>query len=345
MSRRGWVLFLAMGLIWGVPYLLIKVAVDVLTPASLVLVRTAVAALILLPLALARGDLRPVLPRWRPLLAFAVAELAVPWFLLSNAERRLSSSLSGLLIAAVPLVGALLGWATGGERLGFRRILGLAIGIGGVAALVGLDLGGGDVPALLQMAVVAIGYAIGPFILARYLTDVPGLGVISAALTLTAIAYLPVGIAQMPSHWPSAKVIASVLTLSVLCTAIAFMVFFQLIDEVGPVRSTVITYVNPAVAVALGVVLLGEPLTIGIGVGFALVLVGSVLATRRSQPATTPATAEPLVAVAAQNQPLRPARSALRCSPRAVPASARPGESRSARPAHPWRTCPGSASG
>src|SRR6185369_15740152 len=203
MSRRGWVLFLAMGVIWGVPYLLIKVAVDVLTPASLVLLRTAVAAVILLPLALARGQLRPLLPKWRPLVAFTVAELAVPWLLLSNAERRLSSSLSGLLIAAVPLVGALLGWLTGGERLGVRRILGLAIGIGGVAALVGLDLGGGDVPALLQMAVVAIGYAVGPFILARYLTDVPGLGVIAAALSLTAIVYLPVGVAQLPSQWPS----------------------------------------------------------------------------------------------------------------------------------------------
>jgi len=299
MSRRGWVLFLAMGVIWGVPYLLIKVAVDVLTPASLVLLRTAVAAAILLPLALARGQLRPLLPKWRPLVAFTVAELAVPWFLLSNAERRLSSSLSGLLIAAVPLVGALLGWLTGGERLGVRRILGLAIGIGGVAALVGLDLGGGDVPALLQMAVVAIGYAVGPFILARYLTDVPGLGVIAAALSLTAIVYLPVGVAQLPSQWPSAKVIASVLTLSVLCTAIAFLVFFALIDEVGPVRATVITYVNPAVAVALGVILLGEPFTVGIAVGFALVLLGSVLATRRSQPVMEPAPAEAAASVSA----------------------------------------------
>jgi len=299
MSRRGWVLFLAMGVIWGVPYLLIKVAVDVLTPASLVLLRTAVAAVILLPLALARGQLRPLLPKWRPLVAFTVAELAVPWFLLSNAERRLSSSLSGLLIAAVPLVGALLGWLTGGERLGVRRILGLAIGIGGVAALVGLDLGGGDVPALLQMAVVAIGYAVGPFILARYLTDVSGLGVIAAALSLTAIAYLPVGVAQLPAQWPSAKVIASVLTLSVLCTAIAFLVFFALIDEVGPVRATVITYVNPAVAVALGVILLGEPFTVGIAVGFALVLLGSVLATRRSQPVTEPAPAEAAASVSA----------------------------------------------
>src|SRR6185369_9343359 len=191
--------FLAMAVIWGVPYLLIKVAVNGLTPASLVLVRTSAAALILFPLTLARGDLRPVMRRWRPILAFTLTELAVPWFLLSNAERQLSSSLSGLLIAAVPLIGALLGWLTGGERLGVRRILGLAIGIGGVAALVGLDLGGGDVPALLQMAVVAIGYAVGPFILARYLTDVPGLGVIAAALSLTAIVYLPVGVAQLPS--------------------------------------------------------------------------------------------------------------------------------------------------
>lgn len=293
MSRRGWVLFVAMGVIWGVPYLLIKVAVGTLTPASLVFVRTAVAALILLPIALARGQIRPVLPRWRPLLAFTATELAVPWLLLSNAERHLTSSLSGLLIATVPLVGALLGWRSGGERLGSRRLLGLGVGLLGVAALVGLDVGGGDVSALLQIAVVAIGYAVGPFILARYLRDVPGLGVIAAALTVTALGYLPVGIAQLPAHWPPAKVVGAVLVLAVLCTAVAFLVFFALIDEVGPVRSTVITYVNPAVAVALGVALLGEPLTIGIGVGFALVLAGSVLATRKPAAAALEPPIEP----------------------------------------------------
>lgn len=293
MSRRGWALFLAMGLIWGIPYLLIKVSVEVLTPATLVLLRTALAAVILLPIALARGNLRPALARWRPLVLFTIAELAVPWLLLSNAERRLTSSLSGLLLAAVPLVGALLGWATGGERLGSRRLIGLGIGIVGVGALVGLDVSGGDLLAVLQMAIVAIGYAVGPFILARYLRDVPGLGVIAAALTLTAIGYAPVGILQMPSVWPPAKVIWSVLVLAVVCTAIAFLVFFALIEEVGPVRATVITYVNPAVAVALGVVLLGEPLTIGIGIGFALILAGSVLATQRSA-----APAEPAVIVA-----------------------------------------------
>src|SRR5215467_2347041 len=208
MSRRGWVLFVAMGLIWGVPYLMIKIAVDELTPATLVLLRTAVAVVILVPLALARGELRPALARWRPLLLFTAVEMAIPWFLLSNAERRLSSSLSGLLLAAVPLVGALIGWATGGERLGPRRIAGLGIGILGVAALVGLDLTVDDVPALVQVALVAVGYAVGPFVLARYLTGVPGLGVIAAALLFTAVGYAPVGIAQLPSHWPSAKVVA-----------------------------------------------------------------------------------------------------------------------------------------
>lgn len=290
MSRRGWVLFVAMGLIWGVPYLLIKIAVDALTPASLVFLRAAVAALILLPLALARGQMRGLLAYWRPLLLFTLAELAAPWLLLSSAERRLTSSLSGLLLAAVPLVGALLGWVTGGEKLGLRRLAGLGIGLSGVAALVGLDLGSGDVPALLQMAVVAIGYAVGPFVLTRYLAGAPGLGVIAGSLTLTALGYLPVGVAQLPAHWPSPNVIGAVLVLAALCTAVAFLVFFALIEEVGPVRATVITYINPAVAVALGVVLLGEPLTIGIGVGFALVLSGSVLATWRSAtPARLPA--------------------------------------------------------
>jgi drug/metabolite transporter (DMT)-like permease len=282
MSRRGWLLFLAMGVIWGVPYLLIKVSVGALTPASLVLLRTGLAAVLLLPIAAARGQLRPLLSRWRALLAYTVAELAVPWLFLASAEQRLSSSLTGLLIAAVPLVGALLGWLTGGERLGSRRLFGLLVGLIGVGALVGLDLGQGDAVALVEVAVVIVGYALGPFILSRHLSDLPGLGVVAGSLTLTALGYLPVGLAQLPAHWPAGKVVASVLVLAALCTAVAFLFFFALIDEVGPVRATVITYLNPAVAITLGVVFLSEPLTVGIGVGFALVLAGSVLATRRS---------------------------------------------------------------
>jgi drug/metabolite transporter (DMT)-like permease len=286
MTRRGWLLFATMGLIWGIPYLMIKVAVGGLHPATLVFLRTALAALLLVPIAASRGQLRPLLPYWRPLLAFAAIEVAIPWLLLNTAETRLSSSLSGLLIAGVPLVGAVLAWATGGERLGPVRILGLLVGLAGVAALVGLDLHVGDAWALLEIAGVAIGYAVGPWILARYLAGLPGLGVIAVGLGVTALGYLPFALTHLPAHVPDRKVVGSVLVLAVVCTALAFVLFFALIAEVGPVRATVITYINPAVAVTLGVLLLHEPFTLGIAVGFALVLTGSVLATRRSRERT-----------------------------------------------------------
>jgi drug/metabolite transporter (DMT)-like permease len=286
-SKRGWLLFAALGLIWGVPYLFIKVAVGELTPATLVLLRTGLAAVLLLPIAAARGELRPLLPRWKPLLAFTAAEIAVPWLLLSHAERRLSSSLTGLLLAATPLVGAVLGRLTGTDRLDRRRLLGLGIGLAGVAALAGLDLGAGDGWALAEIIVVATGYALAPFILDRRLNDAPAVGVIAAALGITAVAYLPAGLAQLPAHRPSAAVLGSVLVLAVLCTAVAFLFFFALIEEAGPARATVITYLNPAVAVALGVVFLDEPLTWGIAAGFVLILGGSVLATRRSRTTAT----------------------------------------------------------
>jgi drug/metabolite transporter (DMT)-like permease len=238
--------------------------------------------------------LRPLLKHWRPLVLFTAAEMAIPWLLLFNAEKRLSSSLTGLLLAAVPLVGALLGWLTKTDRLDWRRGLGLLVGLAGVGALIGLDLGRGDLFALVQVLVVAVGYAVGPFILARSLADLPGLGVVAAALLLTAAAYAVPAAFQLPRQWPPAEAIVAVLVLAVICTATAFLLFFKLIDEVGPVRATVITYLNPAVAVALGVVFLHEPFTIGIVVGFGLVLLGSALATRRSRSTGTgPTVPEP----------------------------------------------------
>lgn len=285
MSRRAWVLFLVMGLIWGVPYLFIKVAVDELSPASLVLGRTALAGLLLLPLAIARGQLRPLLPAWRPIVAFAVIEICVPWLLLGVAEQRLSSSLTGLLIAAVPLVGFLLAWAGGArltgidEVLDLRRVVGLVLGLVGVGALVGFEVGSGDLGSVLALAVVAVCYAVGPMILSRWLSHLPGLGVITVSLLLTSLVYLPFGLAQAPERWPSAQVIWSVIGLAVICTALAFVVFFELIAEVGPTRSTVITYLNPAVALLLGVAVLDESFSLATPVGFALILVGSVLAT------------------------------------------------------------------
>lgn len=275
-----------MGLIWGIPYLLIKIAVSELTPASLVFLRTAIGAALLLPIAAARNDLRPLLPHWRWIVAYTFVEVAAPWFLLSDAERRISSSLSGLLIALVPSIGAILAWATGSDdRLDLRRIAGLGLGFLGVAALVGLDVGAGDIGAVAEVALVALGYALGALIIARKLSGLPLFGVVAASLTLTLVAYAPIGIAQLPSVLPSPQVILAVTVLGVVCTALAFMLFFPLVAEVGAARATVITYVNPAVALALGVAFLHEPLTVGIVIGFVLIVLGSVLATRRTAPA------------------------------------------------------------
>jgi drug/metabolite transporter (DMT)-like permease len=273
-----------MCVIWGIPYLLIKVAVDDLAPATLVFVRTGIGGLILLPIAVARGQLRGLSTVRGPLLVYTLVEICGPFLLLAYAETRLSSSLTGLLIAAVPIVGAVLARMTGRrERLGGRRLSGLLLGVAGVAALVGLDVATDDLGAVAALAGVALGYAVGPMILDRHLSRLPGLGVVASSLLIAAVLYAPAGIAQAPTHWPRAQVMLAVLALAVICTAIAFVVFFQLIAEVGPARATVITYVNPAVAVLLGVVVLGERFTAVTAVGFVLVLAGSVLATSRSK--------------------------------------------------------------
>jgi drug/metabolite transporter (DMT)-like permease len=282
MTRRGALLFAAMCVIWGIPYLLIRVAVRELAPVTLVFFRTAIGALLLTPVAAYRGELRPLLRHWRPLLAYTAVEVAIPWVLLARAEEKLTSSLTGLLIAAVPLVGAVIVTVSGDrERLGGRRWLGLLIGIAGVAAIVGLNLGQIDVVALVEIGFVAVGYAVGPIILSRSMTDLPAYGVVAGSLLLTGIVYAPFAAASWPSSMPSAHVVESVLGLAIVCTALAFLVFFALIAEVGPVRATVITYINPAVAAVLGVTLLSEHLTRGMLLGFVLVLAGCVLATGR----------------------------------------------------------------
>lgn len=281
MTRRALVLFALMSIIWGVPYLFIRIAVAEITPATLVLGRTAIAAAILLPIALVRTDLRPVLARWRWVVAFAVVEIAVPWVALGSAEQHISSSLAGLLIAGVPLVGAAIALVTGGaDRFGRVGLLGLLIGLVGVVAIVGSDFAASDVTAFLQIGVVVVGYALGPAILARRLDGLPTLGVMAVSLTLCAIAFAPIAATQWPTTVPSTDALVSVVVLAVICTAAAFVVFGALIDAVGPVRATVITYVNPAVAAVLGVVVLRETFTVPMGVGFVLVILGSILATR-----------------------------------------------------------------
>jgi drug/metabolite transporter (DMT)-like permease len=285
--RRALLLFVALGVAWGIPYLLIKVAIEELSPAQLVLGRTAIGALILLPIALAQGAVRPLVARWRWVLLFALVEIAVPWVLLGKAETRLPSSTTGLLIAAVPLAGVGLAFVTGrAERLTPTAWGGLALGLLGVAALVGLDVQGSDLRAVAEVAVVVLGYAAGPAILARPLQGMPGIGIMASALSVSALAYVPIVLVGdgVPGALPSAKVVWSVLALAAICTAAAFMLLFALVHEVGPVRATTITYVNPAVAVVAGALLLDERVTVWTVVGFGLVVSGSYFVNRGGRP-------------------------------------------------------------
>lgn len=289
MSKRGWILFLALGLLWGMPYLLIRIAVAEIDPLVVAGSRTLLGALLLLPFALRENSLAAAFRKWKPLLAFTVIEISIPWVLLGHAETRLNSSTAGLLIAIVPLFAAIIVSKLGHERLEMRRIAGLVLGFAGVGLLVGLDIHLSDFYAVGATIVVALCYAIGPIIINRKLADVPTIGVITASLILATLIYLPFAPVLMPETVPSMKAVWSVVGLGVLCTAAAFIVFFALIAEVGPARATVITYINPAVAIILGAALLSEPLTIGMAIGFPLVLVGAVLGTARMRAVATAA--------------------------------------------------------
>jgi drug/metabolite transporter (DMT)-like permease len=293
-SRRGWVLFALVSVIWGIPYLLIKVADGEVSVPVLVLVRVVIAAALLLPVALRRREVAAVVSRWRWVLLFALVEIIMPWALLSDAEHHLSSSMSGLLVAAAPIVGVVTARLTGGaERLTVLRWLGLLAGVAGVALLGGPGALGGSAWPVAEVLLVAVGYSIGPLIVSRKLDDLPELGVIAVSLALTAVVYAPAAAMTWPSVMPSLAVIGALAGLGALATALGFVLFFKLIAEAGPARSLVITYVNPAVAVALGVWVLGEPLTPEILMAFPLILAGSVLATRSGGPARRQGAARP----------------------------------------------------
>ena len=284
-----------MSVIWGCPYLLIRIAVREVSPATLIFLRTAPAALVLFPIALHRQALTGLLSRWRWLLAFTAAELAIPWFFVGRAEIHLTSSVTGLLIASVPLVGAVIYRVLGFDHFDRRRILGLLVGFTGVAVLVGVDFSRAELGPVVEVLIPAVGYAIGPLIISRKLDDLPGIGVITVSLAIASVAYSPYALTHLPSS-VSPEVVASVIGLALVCTALAFVLFFELIIEVGPARSTVITYVNPAVAVVLGVLILGEPFTLGIALGFPLILLGSWLATGTAPEASSPLATEPAAA-------------------------------------------------
>jgi drug/metabolite transporter (DMT)-like permease len=279
-SARGWILFAAVSVIWGMPYLFIKIGVEELTPGFVAWSRVALAAVVLLPLALRTGALRGLPLRW--LVAFAAVEIAIPFPLIGFGEQRVSSSLAAILIAALPLVVAFLALRFDhAERPTRVRLMGMFVGLGGVVALVGIDIGFRGPELLGAAAVLAatLGYAAGPLIVKRHLAGADPLGPVTAAMAIASIMLLPFGIGDFPTEMPATDTLASIVVLGLICSALAFLVFFRLIAEVGPSRATVITYVNPIVALALGVAVLGESVTAGAIAGLLLILAGSWLAT------------------------------------------------------------------
>jgi drug/metabolite transporter (DMT)-like permease len=294
MTRRAWLLFATVSLLWGVPYLFIKVAVAEVPPVTVVFVRVALAAALLAPVAARRGTLRGLHGRLLPLLVLSLTEITVPFMLISMGEQRITSSLAGLLIAAMPLFVALLALRfDAAERVSGSRLLGLLLGIGGVAVLLGVDLGG-DLRQVAGGAMVLLAtlcYASSTLLVKRFFSDVPMLGVVTVATAIASLLLAPFALALTPTRLPSPNVVLALVALGVLCTAAGLLSYFALIVEAGPSRAAIITYMNPAVAVALGVAVLGEPLTGGIVVGFLLVLVGSWLSTRRPAPRSQPARA------------------------------------------------------
>ena len=281
MSRRAWLLFTVLSLVWGIPYLLIKVAVAEVSVAFLVFARSAVGAAALLPLALRDGGVTSLKGHWIPVATFALVEMIVPWGLVAHGEVRLNSSTAGLLIAATPVITVILAkLLPGTEALGRWRRTGLALGFGGVGVLAAPELGG-DLRSIAAIVFAAACYAGGSIVAARWLKDVPATPMTVACLVIASGVYLLPAFLTRPQSLPSPPVLAAILGLGVLCTALAFASFFLLIREVGAERAVVITYVAPAVAVAAGVAMLSEPLDARITFSFALILCGSYMATGR----------------------------------------------------------------
>ena len=289
MSRKALALFLAVGVIWGTPYFFIAVALEHFHTVSIVFLRVFLGTIVLLPIVIKKGLLKKTLKAWPWVLAFAVLEMVGPWWLITEAERAVSSSLAGLLITTVPFVAAFLVGLLGDRSAWHpKTVLGLVVGFAGVLSLVGIDVISGEVsltPVVMILA-AAVGYAVAPIVANRTPGDVPTLGVIGVSLTMVSVIYLPFAVFTLPADIaaaPSLEAWVSVAVLGFMCSALAFVIFFDLIREIGPARASLITYVNLAVAMVLGVMFLAEPLTLGMLVGFPLVVLGSYLASRQRQ--------------------------------------------------------------
>ena len=288
MSRRGLFLFLAIGLAWGVPYFFLAVAGKDFSTPSVIFARVVIGAAILVPFAIKRGEFKAALKAWPWVLTFAAIEMIGPWYLLTEAERHVPSGLAGLMIATVPIFGMLIAYFFQGDKSVRhpKTLAGLAIGFTGVVLLVGIDsLTGTFEPIYLFMLVLAaLGYAVAPAIVNTKMKHVPAAGMMSLSLLMVAAFYAIPAIGALPGEFaagPSAESVWALVGLGIVSSAVAFVMFFELVKEVGSARATLVTYPNTAWALLLGIVLLGEPITFGLLTGLPLVALGSYLALRK----------------------------------------------------------------
>ncbi len=281
MTWRAWIAFSVLCVLWGVPYFFIKLALIDVSPAGVAWTRLTLGALALVPIAVHRGTFLPALRHGLPVLAFAIAELVIPFSLISVGEQWISSSLTGILIATVPLLVIVIGPFFGvKERVGPRRLLGLLVGFAGVIALLGIDglKGHAQWLGVACLFGAVIGYSIGPLVVERHLRGVDQLGALSASLTLASIVLLPWAWWTAPDRMPAVLTLSSLGILGLFCTALALLLFFYLIKTAGAARASIVAYVCPAIAALLGVLVLHEHFGIGSAVGLVLILLGSWLA-------------------------------------------------------------------
>jgi drug/metabolite transporter (DMT)-like permease len=288
MSRRNLILFILAGFLWGIPYLFIRVAVDEqngFSPAIVVFGRVFIGALILIPIAIRDKSFFSAIKGWKYIVVYALFEMVGPWILIGTAEQKITSGLAGLLVSSVPIFSTLIASRLGDKSVWQpRRIVGIVIGFLGVFLLVGIEsfTGSSDPIAILMTLAAALGYAFAVIYITRKLPGESGVAINAIAMAMTAIFYSPALFFLWPEHTVSKTAIYSVIALGVFSTGIAFAVFFTVMAEIGPTRASLVTYMNTAFAVVLGVLILNEPLTIGIIVGLPLVLIGSYLASRKS---------------------------------------------------------------
>lgn len=289
MTRKSWSLFIAVGILWGIPYLLIRVAVRDFSPAMVVFSRVLIGALILVPLAFRQKSFGAALRNAKYIFLYAAVEIMGPWFLITKAEVKISSGLAGLLVATVPIWATIYASITGDKTVWHRRrLMGLIVGFVGLVAVVGIESlsGKNSLWAIFSILVAAVGYALAPNMIMKKLPNVSGLAINALAMTMTAVVYAPFAILQWPTGRISTNSLLSVIALGIFPTAMAFVVFFAVLKEMGPARASLVTYLNTAFAVLLGVLILSEPLTLGIILGLPLVLAGSYLASRKPRTLT-----------------------------------------------------------